>query len=355
MDQRKEQLDFLTILRGILCIGIILYHFQGVSQLFGSDNLLANIIDNGNYSVDAFFCISGFCVAYNYRDRLINNKYSIFKFVRNNFKKIFIFVLITMPFALLKHWLVYKAGLDSKPSVENALYDLLCIRGVWTPDFPYNSPLWFCNVLLLIYILYAFITFLSKKLNRSGGVYFGLLVAFAMVGFALLMNPSFTFLCFREVPGRGMLNFFIGAIVYEAYEKTNSNKYLKVINWIYVVLYIGAMILLYELDKMALMGNIRMVYSFLFWPFLVLGASLIKKQNAAMKPFIMLGTMSNSFFIWHHPILYIIYGMSVLGIIEVEMNSWLLFVVYVLIVVGVGVLSGRYIEKYAMKLMNRIM
>lgn len=354
MAQRKKQLDYLTILRGILCLGIILYHYQGVSQIFGCDNIFADIIENGNYSVDAFFCISGFCVAYNYRDRLINNEYGIFKFVKNNFKKIFLFVLITIPFAIVKQWLVYKAGLDSKPTIENALYDLLCIRGVWTVEFPYNSPLWFCNVLMLLYIIYAFVSFITKKLGSSKGVYFALITAFLMTGFALLMNPSFSFLCFREVPGRGMLNFFIGTVVYEMFDKLKDKKYIKVFCLIYVVFFIVIFVSLYEFGKMGIIGNIRLVYSFLLWPVLVLAFSLIDKRFAVAKPFIILGKVSNSLFIWHHPILYIIYGMSILGIINISMDSWVTFIIYVVIVVGIGVVSHLFIEKYVMKLMNKI-
>ena len=71
-------------------------------------------------------------------------------------------------------------------------------------------------------------------------------------------------------------------------------------------------------------------------------------------PFIKLGQVSNSLFIWHHPILYIIYGMSLLNIIEISMDSWLTFLIYIAIVVGIGIISNLFVEKAVMKLMNKI-
>ena len=62
---RKSRLDALTGMRALAALNLIFFHFSD-PKMFGP---LAPVVDNGYVTVSFFLLLSGFVLAYNYRER----------------------------------------------------------------------------------------------------------------------------------------------------------------------------------------------------------------------------------------------------------------------------------------------
>jgi len=65
----SSRVETLDILRGLMALAVAIYHLSNWTALFPAGSLWNNVLAvTGNYGVEGFFIISGFCFFYIYRD-----------------------------------------------------------------------------------------------------------------------------------------------------------------------------------------------------------------------------------------------------------------------------------------------
>ncbi len=129
-------LAVLTGIRAVAFFWVFLYHAVQLDYVNTLDwGLLAPVIAKGYLGVDLFFLLSGFIIAYNYQDKLLNtDKSGIFRYLFLRFARIYpvhgCMLLITALFYLTKVYGLHQA--ISEPERYTALqfiYNLLNIHG----------------------------------------------------------------------------------------------------------------------------------------------------------------------------------------------------------------------------------
>lgn len=336
--------SMIDMIRGCACIVIVLYHYYGVAGttfIFEKSPLMKSMIVNGNYAVDLFFMLSGFCLCANYRDRLVERQISYKKFLIRHYLKFVSYMALTMPLALIKQWLMFKNGWDVKPTLDGILFDLFCIRTGYgiTQTFPYNSALWFICVLGLMYLFYTCVCAIA---SGSKTVYFMACSVMLLFGWALL-SKQVSFFVFQEITGRGCCNFFLGTILYEIYEFYRERKKAAV-NMLGVTL-IGIVIFVIS-GKYDLCGDSRIAADlFLFVPLVLMASFMPRIENKILDLLIKLAGLATSVYIWHHPIIYLFSGLAAMHVLPEGMNHLSMFVTVLAVVTVVAVISKCFLEK----------
>ncbi len=79
-------MKFLTSLRGIAALLVVLYHIKHWLHAYPITENLGFLYNKGYLAVDFFFILSGFIIAFNYRnqflDKFTTQKYGIFIYKR---------------------------------------------------------------------------------------------------------------------------------------------------------------------------------------------------------------------------------------------------------------------------------
>ena len=346
-ENSRKRFEVLDTMRGLFCILIVLYHYYGTCNggFLSKIKIISDISANGNVVVDFFFMISGFCMAVNYKNRIMNHVIRFKDYFVKHYLKFISFALLTLPLALVKQVLVYKAGLDVKPNITDAILDVLCLRSGWGLQiaFPYNSPLWFIAVLLIMYLLYYVVCLLAKGSNTR---YVTLCCFIFTIGITLIYNRHIFFYTIQEVTARGYCNFFMGCLLYEVYRMTRNNTALiKRYNLLFI-LFVTVDVVVYLLGHPSIWGDFRIVFMFLLWPALIWGAvqSRWLERILTVKPLLGLGKLSNSIFIWHHPVIFIIFPLVYMGKLRIDLGSFGIFCIIMLIILTIAFLSNKFLE-----------
>lgn len=284
-------------------------------------------------------------MASNYKNKIMNHLTVFKSYFIKHYLKFVSFALLTLPAAILKQILVYKAGLDVKPSIMNTILDVLCLRTGWgiENEFPYNSPLWFIHVLLIMYLLYYFVCWITSGSNTR---YIMACWFIFILGLVLLFNRNIYFFTIQEISARGYCNFFIGCLLYEIYIKTiNKDAVINRYNFLFVM-FLAIDVIVYLSGHTTIWGDFRVVYMFLLWPSLIWVSLHLKwlERVFTVKPLLNLGKVSNSIFIWHHPVLYIIYPLVYMGKLKIELGAIGPFCIIILLVIIISFISNRIFE-----------
>jgi peptidoglycan/LPS O-acetylase OafA/YrhL len=135
---RRSRLDALTGMRALAALNILFFHFSD-PKIFGP---FAPVVDNGYVSVSFFLLLSGFVLAYNYRERADRGLMRARTFWMARFSRIYPVFL----FSLLMSFLVLAQEWRIRPHSEFAWgvgLTLILAQG-WSPTFCnfWNTPAW---------------------------------------------------------------------------------------------------------------------------------------------------------------------------------------------------------------------
>jgi peptidoglycan/LPS O-acetylase OafA/YrhL len=224
LDARETQyLHSLDFARGIAALAVVLWHwqhfffngpvpgvFQREEQPFYS--VLFLFYEKGWFAVDFFFALSGFVFFWLYasaiRQRSVNPR--SFFFLR--LSRLYPLHLATLFLVAGLQWLhMRNHGAYFVYQINDAYHFILNLffAPAWGLEkgFSFNAPIWSVSVEVLLYALF----FCMAKLLPIRAIYALLL---AMVG---LYIQSYSALI-----GRGLFAFYMGALVYFAYQKLQS-------------------------------------------------------------------------------------------------------------------------------------
>ena len=255
-------------------------------------------------SVDLFFVLSGFVIAFNYSDKILNGM---------SFVRFFIIRLIRLwPLYIVGLFLGLMFSLFDFYVNKNIEFNILNIvkyflLGVfWMPTlqenaiFPLNNPAWslffemFVNLLFVIYlqffkklpgfkilfvffILYCFLSFIFRKINPgwSGQNFF--------MGFP-----------------RVLFFFFFGVYIY------TSGLFEKKFNFLIILFFIISSIFIFfqSSHEIAFLGSIFLI------PATVVFACTVKIDNFFLKFFKILGDLSYPIYVIHFPVMIFLLNME---------------------------------------------
>ncbi len=110
-------------------------------------------------------------------------------------------------------------------TLYHLVLNLLGIQcGLLGVEFSFNAPTWFVSVLLVCYVLYWLILYLLRHSKEAIPCFYMIM---AVLGGALILKDELSEPFFNVMIGRGLLNFFIGAILGRIYRwRKNFNEKL---------------------------------------------------------------------------------------------------------------------------------
>lgn len=298
----KERITSIDGLRGIACIGIMLFHFE--------DILIKNgiwIVDYTWMFVEVFLAISGFMMAYNYKERIPNMDFGPF------FLKRYLSIMPLYWLTDICMWIVMILGsVFSGEMVVREGYTFLLVILEFLGIFrgwggysvsPLNGPLWTVSSLLLCYIIFYIICRISNNSrNRYSIIVFVLFLSSLSIKLyldecdnLLLLYDKDTYMC--------IASFIMGLILYEIYTGVSclGGKVLAIMYWI-ILLAASVIIISEGMTDLSIMGkDTSMVAIFIFCPLTILSSLYIKsiRKILSTKVFCFLGAISMSVYMWH--------------------------------------------------------
>lgn len=325
MDFRKD----INALRAMVIAGVLLFHFD------------KNILPGGFSGVDVFFAISGFLMTKIIFTGVLNGNFSIIKFYASRCRRI-IPALFFLSFFILAFGWFFLAPIEYRKLSEHTLSSILFLSNVnyWSESSYFASDssgkwllhTWSLSVEWQFYLIYPLIVLLAfKLLGFKKSKTFMFIIAVVSFISSVYMAYEFPTSAFYLLPSRAW-EMLAGGLVY-LFPLSIKNGRERLIHYSGLLVILLSYIFLNE------------SYS---WPGYtalppVVGACLVLAANYNDSIFTSnalsqkIGNWSYSIYLWHWPIVVLLYKKSLLGNI--------LFVIFGLVAsVFLGALSYHLFE-----------
>jgi peptidoglycan/LPS O-acetylase OafA/YrhL len=176
-------------MRALAALNIVFYHFSD-PKIFGP---FAPVVDNGYVSVSFFLLLSGFVLAYNYRERADRGLMRARTFWMARFSRIYPVFL----FSLLMSFLVLGQEWRVRPHSEFAWgvgLTLILAQG-WSPTLCtfWNTPAWTLTTDVFFYALFPWLVTLRRPRTRRRIVWTMLgfwFLSFILPALYTILNPD---------------------------------------------------------------------------------------------------------------------------------------------------------------------
>lgn len=292
--KQGNRLDVLSSLKGIFILLITFHNTMLVQPLFEAVPGSAFITLFGGALGDSmFFIVSGFCMSYGYRDRIMAHAVSFSDYLRKRLIKLYPMYLLSNLAAIVLAVVQY--GMSAIVLKKLVLTLLLQMGGGLETGTPYNSPTWFLSTLFVCYIAFFFLAHHAKtKTNYCCAIIGGIIWGYA------LMVADVKIPCLYRETGIGLMNFFIGCTLAEVYPLINQETRKWVTPASFFVL-LSSLYLLLKYGVKIICGDVGTAFAFWICPlilYLALADGLCSKI-LRWKPFVHLGKISSSIFFWH--------------------------------------------------------
>lgn len=323
-------------LRALAVFGVILFH-AGSPYITG-----------GFLGVDVFLVISGFLITRILIENAENDKFSFLDFYSRRFRRIYpaLLTMITL-FSMISLFIMVPYDLKnfgqsvvaSILSSNNIL--LYLTSGYWSTaaEFKPLYHTWTLAVEEQYYVVIPFLIYFIHKIkpkNTNPLLFYTLALIFiASFSFCYIYqdNREFTFLMLFS----RAWELLAGAIAAIIYKKTNTNS-----------------------NSLSMLGLLLIVFSYFyvsksdFHPglitiFPVMGTALIVLFNRnsnnflfrllSIKPFVFMGLISYSLYLWHQPVF------ASIRLVSQEQPQTLYFITAIPLIILISYLSWRFIEK----------
>lgn len=281
-----------------------------------------------------FFTLSGYYIEKKYGNKAILER----DFLSSHYLKLFKMGLITFPISIIFQQQYYHDGVN----ILNSMLDITLLRtGFIQGDInPYNQPLWFINVLFILYLVY-FIEHQFVKKNRF-------LVHFVILIFFLGMCTGVYSISLADSRLRlALMAFFAGMImsnIDDTMKKSGKTRIITVVLCVLVILIFWGEILFY--------GGIKNTYpiefkevsiELLLWMPLTWICSHVTIHNTiANRASKRVNAVATSLFIWQWPLL--VYIGKMISKIGLYTSSFKYTCVQFLVLIAFSYISSVWIE-----------
>lgn len=293
MEQGKR-LDALTALKGIFILIIVFHNTMLFEPLFeavpGSAFLT---LFGGALGNSMFFLLSGFGMAFGYRDRIQSHAIAFGDFLGKRLKKLYPMYLASNFAALILAIVQYGASAINLQRI--AFTVLMQMGGGLTGVDLYNTPTWFVCTLMLCYVVFFFTAYHCKTRTQ----YRSAIVGGIVLGYGLLTAGLKLPFCHAD-SGIGLMNFYIGCALAEAYPLLREKRQKWAAPGAFVTLLAIAYLLLrYGVEIIC--GNVQVAFAFCICPliFYLAMADGLCTKILRWKPLVALGNISSSIYFWH--------------------------------------------------------
>ena len=289
-----RQFDTLTSLKGFFILIIAFHNTMLIQPLFDSLPASAFLtLYGGALGNSMFFILSGFCMAYSYRNRIAEHAIIFKDFLLNRLKKLYPLYLITNLIALILAIVQYGFSVFNLRKVIFTV--LLQLGGGLAGAGPYNSPTWFLCTLIFCYTVFYFVTYHAKSSTH----YHVALVFGIVCGYGCMTNQLSIPFC-HSGNGVGLMNFFIGCSLAEILPliRYHARKWAAPASFCTLLFFFY---LLHSYGIEIICGDVNTAFAFCISPlivYLALAEGLCAKI-LLWKPFVYLGKISGSIFFWH--------------------------------------------------------
>ncbi|MBI2785636.1 MAG: acyltransferase [Legionella longbeachae] len=214
---KEHRFIVLDSFRGLCALSVVLFHLHVPGSLTE-----LNFFRNAHLFVEFFFVLSGFVLFHSYRNVLLNyNDFNAFLLKRIfRLYPLHFFMLVVFIFFECGKWLAEIKGFNfnghafsGSNSIKEIIPNLLLLQSWLNKADPlsFNGPSWSISAELYVYILFAALLILNRKLSLF--IFTGI-AAFSF--FALMTNLDL----FNTNIMRVCSCFFSGILAYLIYQKT---------------------------------------------------------------------------------------------------------------------------------------
>ena len=358
--KRLYTLDLLKIIATICILG---FHYQGHMQYVNEKgiNFAFGPQLYGNV-VELFFIISGFFLA-NSIARIKSGELSFFNF----FKKKYLRFVPVCTVAAFAYYVIQKLRcslldlyLQDFSFWKTLQAALLINEGGAFPRSKINSPTWYISVLVICFVLFYFLTWLSTRLAVDETYLYIIMV---MVGTSIYRmteyENDFPFVNFMA--SRGYACVFLGIVIRQViYDNKFQLKRLHdfLINKLTGALTLGVIVVavLYKELSVDVLADWWYIFVFILFPACV----LLMVNKCVSNSFVgrlsiwgVLGEISFDVFVWHMCVIFIWDILEFKGLMPFDMHSKLGFWIFVACMWILGAISHYCIYKPADKLLHR--
>lgn len=184
-------------------------------------------------------------------------------------------------------------------TLTELILNLLMLTSGWVNDlWPFNYPCWFVSQLLLCYIIYyGIVHFLKRECVTYGYI---ILVG---IGYLLCTFPMEVPFCYKH-DGIGLLNFFMGCLLYEFYI-SNSHKFKKIVSAFGLCFNLIILYIILKFGFESFIDNPDFLFALIVSPVCIIAAIELNPIRYILgSKFIMttIGKISMVVFFWHVPI-----------------------------------------------------
>ena len=306
----KNRFEVLDIFRGIFSAMVVFFHMSAFANTPVINN---NFVNNSDLFVDFFFVLSGFVIAYSYRE--ISSADQLQQFLKKRWLRIYplhlVMLLIFVVIETTKHFFVGHVQINNLNNVNNNwisfISSLLLLNSVKTPgvqDVSWNIPSWSISAEMISYVFFGSIMLLLFKTKKEQYKnYFAaaiVLVAVAIVALVKgngMLNYSYDFGFLR-----GLAGFFTGMLCMNVFATFNSRLSALPVKYFHIaegVLLLSTGFFIYEGEIFKQVGFIYLILFFLsvfIFAFEKGFVSTLLKQSGMLKR---MGQYSYSIYMTH--------------------------------------------------------
>jgi len=214
----------LTSLRFIFALMVFLAHLGGLFFKYNEDFLNHSFakyirMEEGHLGVSFFFILSGFILAYNYRDKFINKAITYRDFMLARIFRIYPLHILTLVIAII----IKNSHFDTLVYWGKLIVNLLLLQSfVPVKDyfFSFNNLSWSISDEMFFYTLFPILILLVLKLKK----YTMLLIVVPPIIIAFFPDFKETRWVYYINPFFRVFDFLIGISLFELYRKTKDQK-----------------------------------------------------------------------------------------------------------------------------------
>lgn len=348
----KERIRSIDSLKGIACIVIaFLWHYlnmQSRNEGMPFEPIFGYFYNVGQYFVELFFLLSGFVMAYCYKEK-IDAGMDLFSYMKKRYKHLYPLFFSTLMFMMFMQIFYNSITGDYyiyRVSIWHLVLNLLCIQTGWlTTDQSFNGPAWCISVEIFLYLLYYITTKFSK---RDKDKYRILNVIIFIISLSILYSGGIDKPLLNSFMLRGVVCFYSGVIVCELNEcldNSQKNKYA-------MSLFLGLIIFRFAIHFSSYSfwdqeRNGQFMLIILEWPIVVFSAinNKLFRKILEFKPLEYLGKISMDIFLWHIPVQISFKTINALLDLNIDFGSRRIWLTYVIAVCSIVALSN-VLSKY---------
>lgn len=167
---RGKLIDALQGIKGIgACIIAFIWHYRHLSpNIDPLYKIFAPFYDCGDSIVELFFMLSGIGMLIGYRDNIMAEKISFAEYMARRIKKLYptmLSALIATTF--FQYFFLRRVGttfIYGNYDIFHFILNFIGIQtGILVSDFSFNGPAWFISIILVCYIIFYVVSYLTRK------------------------------------------------------------------------------------------------------------------------------------------------------------------------------------------------